>query len=297
MSDGQTEVVAAGEPVQPTTPAPETKAVSIIGDDGKFSENWREKLSPELKNDKTLMQFKDFDGLCRTVVNQQRMIGLDKKRLVEVPDDKAPDNIRNEFYKAAGRPEKPEEYKFAKDPDIAEEVWDNNLIQSSLVELHKAGASQKVIDTIAKIENGRVKSMMEIFKQNGERLAKEGVDAMKVEYGAKYDRAKHLANTAISMALGENKEAVDAFVNKTLSNGLKLGDDPDFFKFAATLGESFSEHSNVKLNQMPAQSNDEIQTKINELMASKEYLDAKHINHKSTLEQITKLYQQKHARK
>jgi len=297
MSDGQTEVVDAGELAQSATPAPKTQAVSIIGDDGKFSENWREKLSPELKNDKTLMQFKELDGLCRTVVNQQRMIGLDKKRLVEVPDDKAPDNVKNEFYKAVGRPDKPEEYKFTKDPDIAKENWDDSLIQSSLAELHKAGASQKVIDTIAKIENGRIKATMEVFKQNGERLAKEGVDAMKVEYGAKYDRAKHLANTAISMALGEDKDAVNAFMNKTLSNGLKLGDDPDFFKFAAKLGESFSEHSNVKLNQMPAQSNDEIQTKINELMAAKEYLDAKHINHKSTLEQITKLYQQKHAGK
>ena len=141
MSDGQTEVAEA----QASTPAPESASVSIIGEGGKFNEGWRAGLSPELQNDKTLMQFKDFEGLCKTVVNQQRMIGLDKKRLVEIPDDKSPDNVRNEFLKAAGRPEKAEDYKFAKDADIDAAAWDDDLIKSALGELYNAGATQRLL--------------------------------------------------------------------------------------------------------------------------------------------------------
>jgi hypothetical protein len=272
-----------------TTPDPQTpqlpatpEAKSIIGQDGSFSEDWRKSLPEDIRGDKTLMNFKKLPDLARTVVNQQRLIGLDKKKLVEIPDDNAPDDIKNAFYKAVGRPEKPSDYKFAKDEKLPPEIWDDGLINSSLEKLHKVGASQKVIDTIAEIENARAAAQIKAIEASYE-TAQSTVQG---KWGDDYEKKSHFGNLAIEKASNGNKEIKDKLINI-------INRDADLIEAMANLGANFAEHGNIKPNASPAVTKDEIKTKINELMASEAYNKREHPNHNAVVQQVTELHKRK----
>jgi len=289
--NGQSEVVATKTPAAAATPDPNIgeEVKSIINADGTFNEGWRSVLPPELKEDKTLMQFKDFSSLAKTVVHQQRLVGLDKKKLVEIPDDKAPDSVKEAFYKAAGRPEKSTDYKFEKSPELPPEIWDDKLIESTLDELHKAGASQKVIDIIAKVENQRTIAGLKAQSELQETEFKTSTEALKTKWGNNYDANVHKGNIAIEQGVKGNAE----FKARILK---KFGNDPDFIEYSSNLGGHFGEHNNVKPGAPTVVSTDEIQTKINELMASEAYNKATHPNHNAVLKQVTDLFQRKHTK-
>ena len=240
MTDGQPENGGAGTVLgaEPTTSEP----VSIIGQDGKLAEKWYETdyVPEEYRKEPVLQRLGSFSDVVKSLVNAERVVGKDKFTL---PNEKSLPQEWEDFYSKIGRPKTATDYKFAKDETLPKEVWDDNLIGSALTELHKVGASQKVIDVIAGIENKRVAEMIAQYESNRVKTAEKTVETLKKDWSDSFDQKILAGNVAVNKGVNGDKEFQGRLLNLRLADGSLLGDNLDFTKFTSNLGSMFGEHS------------------------------------------------------
>jgi len=187
-----------------------------------------------LRGASVLANVPDIPTLVKNYVNAESLIG--KKRL-PVPDKNWDDKQWGEFYALAGRPETPDkykvpEYKFEEGISVAPELVDQARLQ-----FHKLGLSEKQAAGVLEHYFGIVN---EQFKQTkgstmAERQAAE--EAMKKEYGDKYEQKVGLAN-AVLAKFSETDGAFTKFLSES-----KLGNDPRMVKFLLKIGEKLNEDS------------------------------------------------------
>jgi len=98
----------------------DTEPTSVVNPDGTFAEDWYAKY--DKADHPTLSRFNKFDDFVASHMSQRKKFGKDPDRLIEIPRDDSPDEVKAAFWKAAGEPETEEGYKFKKSPDLSEKV-------------------------------------------------------------------------------------------------------------------------------------------------------------------------------
>ena len=101
MSDEQT--TTTDNPETTIANAIQETANTVLGSESD-NQDWKSSLSDELKNDPTLANFKDVEGLAKTVIHQQKVLGS------RVPIPKT-DEEKAELYNKLGRPEDASKYE------------------------------------------------------------------------------------------------------------------------------------------------------------------------------------------
>jgi hypothetical protein len=265
----------------PIADPPPAEPVAMIGTDGKFTEKWREALPEDIRGEPSLQSFKDVQGLAKSLVNAQRMVGKNK---VAIPGETSSAGEWEEFWKAAGRPETAADYQFKRPAEVPEEHWNAKLADEAQALFHKIGLSKKQAAALLQFNVNNLLTDIRTREAEATAAMQGLTDGLHKEWGAAYDEKVHLGNVAIEQGTGGEGEFKDRVVER-------FGNDPDFIRFAANLGAKFAEHG---VKAAPTATPADIDMKISDLMNTDAYLKAGHPGHKAAVEQVHRLFKSKH---
>tara|TARA_R100000951_G_scaffold116773_2_gene130671 strand:+ start:11631 stop:12437 length:807 start_codon:yes stop_codon:yes gene_type:complete len=191
------------------------------------SEDFRGSLSEDLRNDPSLADFKDVNGLAKSYVHAQRMVGADK---IALPTDNSTPDDWNEFYNRLGRPEK---YEITK-PELAEGLsYDAPMEESMLKLMHESGLTNAQANKLYNgymdhVQNGHGDLMKGQSMQQ-----QEWRDQLKRDFGMAYDKEIDVAKRAAVEFGG------DEFLGWLDESG--MGDNPMMVKMMAKIGKQMME--------------------------------------------------------
>jgi len=258
-----------------------TTPVPIIGEDGKFTENWRETLPEDIREEKCLQTFGDIQGMSKSLVHALRTVGKDK---ITVPSETATDEEWGEYYKAGGRPDTAADYNFAKPDDFPEELYSQDYANEVQDIFFKFGGSKKLATALFAHNLGYVLKQAKAKNDADDFDLKEVEDGLYRDWGNAYEQKKHLGNVAIERGVAGDEEFKARLVEK-------FGKNPDFVRFASNIGSKFAEHGDIAVTGIPTPQ--EMDAKIKEEMAKDSYTNPKHPNHKNQVLLVARLFREK----
>lgn len=189
-------------------------------------------LPADIRTDAAFRDIRDLDGLARGYLGAQKLIGIPRDRLLELPADPANTEAMGRLYDRLGRPEAPDKYAFKTDGlpegvtrDEATETWFRQVA-------HKEGLSMaqaaRIFDAWNVYVGGRIGA-----KTAADATAHAAAEtALKTEWGAAYDEKLRIAKDALRHYGGAKAEEIAA----------RYGSDPDLARIFAEVGEVLREH-------------------------------------------------------
>ena len=258
---------------QPTTLTAET----VVTD-------WKASLSDEIRADKSLENIKDVEGLAKSYVHAQKLVGADK---IPVPNKHATEEDWKEVYKKLGRPEDASGYKY----DLPEDqTIDETALKNFSDQAHKLGLLPGQANGMVKFYNEMQAASLQEQDSVAIAARENSAKELKQEWGQAYDQKISQANNlAKTVGIGE-------LFDTNLADGTKLGDNPvmikAFAELAAKMGEDSITQSSGPIYQTPAQIEKEIG---NLTQVGSAYWDKNHPNHHAAVEEVLALREKKNS--
>lgn len=204
---------------------------------------WVAQLPADLKDNESFTQYKTIGDLAKAHLEVSGKVkdldGLQAKLKDSIPKLKAdakPEE-REAYYKALGRPDKPEEYEFKG------ENLDPKSIEWARQAFFENGLSKDVANKIAAGFNDFQKAQVEALKANVKAETAAAEAKLKTDLGDKFEATKELASRFWKKHFAENAEALK-FLETPTVEGMLLGNNPYFIslfaKAASLTGEDTS---------------------------------------------------------
>ncbi len=246
----------ADEPAVAPVVEPAAEPTNHFGTDGALNEGWQGTLAEELREEKSLLSFKNVGDLAKSFIMTKKMVGANT---VAIPTDASTEGEWQEYHKAGGRPETVADYNL-KTPEgfpqeIADQIFPSDRLEKWQERFFKGGVSKKAADLfIADFANDMLADYKDIQITKEQALAdlKSGLTA---DWGVAYEQNKHLGDIALTEAAGGDVEFQTRISDK-------FGSDPDFVRAMANLGSKFAEGKPPGFAAIPSTSDhqDQIQT-------------------------------------
>ncbi len=255
------------------------------GDGGQDTKTWRDELitSEDLRNDPGLKDYKDIDGLVKSHVSLQKMMGNSFKR----PEEGADQSEWDTFYNKLGRPEKPEDYQYER-PTLPEGVSYDEAGESEFLRLaHAEGFTQKQAAFALNLYNERLKNAWIDNAGNQQRAGIEAQTNLKKEWGGDYTKKMDMAQNAFKQFA--TPEDI-AYMEKT-----GKGNDPVLLRMFATIGERVMESEDITANNDDWLTSTTAKKEAQEIRTNSEhplnaaYFDKKHKDHGKAVERMEQL--------
>lgn len=193
-------------------------------------QDWRASLDETLRADPTLADIKDLNGLAKSYVHAQRMIGKDK---ITIPQEGADSSEWDGFYERLGRPG---DGNYKLDPTglmPADLPFDPQVLDRFKKVFHAAGLSQKQAEGVFKNYLEYVGEVHSNNTRGVEAQRQEWVNTVKKEFGRAFDERVDLAVRAVETFGGEE---LVKWLDQT-----GMGDHPMFVKMFAKIGQQMQE--------------------------------------------------------
>jgi hypothetical protein len=207
-----------------------TAGVVDAGSSAGSMQDWRASLDETLRADPTLADIKDLNGLAKSYVHAQRMIGKDK---ITIPQEGADPSEWDGFYERLGRPGDGN-YKLDPTGVVPEGVsFEPQVLDRFKKIFHEAGLNQKQAEKLFKGYMGYVGEVHGNNSAGVEQQRAEWVNTVKKEFGRAFDERVDLA-----------VRAVETFGGTELVQWLDqtgMGDHPMFVKMFAKIGQQMQE--------------------------------------------------------
>lgn len=257
--------------VEPVTPAVEPVVASVadpmfFGTDGVLNEGWQGTLSEDIREEKSLLSFKNVGDLAKSFVNTKKMVGAN---VIAVPTDISTEGEWQEYHKAGGRPETVADYNLAVPEGFPEEIKAQVFPEARLVKwqerFFKGGVSKKAADDfIAEFATDILADYQKSQQEEDQSMA-DLKSGLATDWGAAFEQKKHLGNIAMEEAASSIVNG-KAIINEEFKARLvqKAGDDPDIIRAFANLGEKFAEGKPPGFAAVPTPS--DLQDQIDKLM-------------------------------
>lgn len=166
-------------------------------------------LSEEFKNEPTLKDFKDVNGLAKSYINASKLIGKS-----DIPTEKSSSEEWNSFYNKIGRPESVEKYS------IPENIngYDADFLKNIQETCFKAGISNKqfndIMSAYSQLEQKQEDDYLNSIKEQETNLLNE----FNKEFGSKTEEVKNnVRNLIDKFATDKDKELLNGITdNKTI---------------------------------------------------------------------------------
>jgi len=259
-----------------------TSQVSAETQTTTLTPDWKANLSDEIRADKSLENIKDIEGLAKSYVHAQKLVGSDK---IPVPNKFATDKDWDAVYEKLGRPADAAGYKY----DLPE---DQKIDEASLKnfsdQAHKLGLLPGQANGMVKFYNEMTAASLQESETTAVAAREASSSELKKEWGQAFDqKISQAANLAKSVGASE-------LFNTNMADGTKLGDNPimikAFAELAGKMGEDNITQSSGPTFQTPAQ----LEKEIGELtMPGSAYWDKSHPNHKLAVEEVLALREKK----
>lgn len=201
----------------------------LIGADGKFLPGWSKLLGG---TDALEAKFTDPKALVGSYQSLEKLISA--KGIIP-PGPNATPEQKAEFFKALGRPDKPEDYGISKAPEklgdkpFPKELWDQERATGFSKVAHDIGLTKAQAEALAAFDMTTGQARFEKFNAMQTKAISDAEGALKTEWGPKYAENLALAQKAAKEAGG------DALLAHPLAN------DPMFIKAMAKVGSMIVE--------------------------------------------------------
>lgn len=244
--------------------------------------SWTAALSDELKADPSINKFSDINGLAKSYINAQQMIGRDK---IPMPTN---ESEFQEVYKRLGRPDDATGYELSvpEAPDgynVNEELMGGFKDQAFKLGLNTDQANK----LFGWYMNESIQGMM-AQQAEAKQSFEEGEAQLKTDWGGAFDKNLVIANRAVKEFGGEELQ--------TRLQELGVDNDPVLLKAFNNIGKQVLEDGKLDGDGLPVgKSPAEIDAEIGAIMANPAYLNAQDPAHKGLVAQVQKLMAQKHG--
>lgn len=180
-------------------PAPATDS-PWVNEKGEFAEGWLDRLPKDLADSKQILgQFKDINGVLKTLASQQKMLGK-KADAILIPDEKASPEEKAAFLKKLGVPDSPDAYQLRPKDLPAGYEWNDDVAKEFNALAHQNGIPPKAMDALmskyAALESQRAEQAA--IQQKAEIDA--GRKALAEAWGDKYEVEISVARRAAQVA-------------------------------------------------------------------------------------------------
>ena len=244
--------------------------------------DWKASLSEEIRSHKSLENIKDIEGLAKSYVHAQKMVGSDK---IPVPNKYATDKDWDAVYEKLGRPKSADGYKY----DLPQ---DKQVDEASLKEFsnqaHKLGLLPTQANGVVKFYNEMTAKSIQDADSKALAARENSTKELKQEWGQAFDQKINQAAT-----LAKSVGATELF-DTNLADGTKLGDHPVMIKAFAELASKMGEDSIVQASGPAYLTPNQIEKQIGELtQVGSAYWDKNHINHQAAVEEVLALREKK----
>lgn len=268
----------------------EDEVVALVDTEGNFTEDYYSSLEDDIKDAPVIREAGNPKAMAKMLVNAQRKIGKNK---VVLPGEDANPEEWHEFFKAAGKPDTPDDYQYKRPENIPEELRNADHLKELRNIAHERNWTQKQWQQYIKDDDARIAKEIETAELNADAETDAAEKQLKELWGMAYEERVHIANRLINETVDEKPGALQFSREDFVA---KYGRDPMFIEWAASLGKTLVEHEALiaELNQTAPK---EAQAELDEIMSTDEYtefltgeLERKNPSrHKALLEKITKL--------
>ena len=275
MSSENQEVAAPVEQPSVLSGDPKTETPQATTD-------WKASLSDEIRSDKSLENIKDIEGLAKSYVHAQKMVGSDK---IPVPNKYATEKDWDAVYEKLGRPKTADGYKY--------ELGENTKINEEALktfsdQAHKLGLLPTQANGVVKWYNEMTAKSIQDADSKALAARENSTKELKQEWGQAFDQKINQAAT-----LAKSVGATELF-DTNLADGTKLGDHPVMIKAFAELASKMGEDSIVQASGPTYLTPNQIEKQIGELtQTGSAYWDKNHPNHQAAVQEVLALREKK----
>ena len=246
--------------------------------------DWKASLSEEVRSDKSLENIKDIEGLAKSYVHAQKMVGSDK---IPVPNKYATDKDWDAVYEKLGRPKSADGYKY----DLPQ---DKQVDEASLKEFssqaHKLGLLPTQAQGMVKFYNEMTAKSIQDADSKALAARENSTKELKQEWGQAFDQKINQAAT-----LAKSVGATELF-DTNLADGTKLGDHPVMIKAFAELAGKMGEDTITQASGPAYLTPNQIEKQIGELtQPGSAYWDKNHMNHQAAVQEVLALREKKNT--
>jgi len=249
----------------------------LTGDSGSTNQqiatpDWASGLPDELKSAPSLSTYKDLPSFVKSALEAEKLIG--KKGIIKPGENATPEEL-TKYYNDLGRPEKAEQYAFAK-PD----GWPDNIpfaetmIPKVQEIFHKHGLTAEQARGVWADYHEQIKQDYSSNLSTSQQEVEAGINALKQEWGGeeKYKANLETAKMAVKEFGGEK---LVEFLNKT-----GFGDSPELIRAFANAGKQLREDGFVGGGNGGggALSSEQAKAQIEQLQADKNFTDVLYSN-------------------
>lgn len=247
------------------------------------TQRWQDSLPDDLKQEASIGAFKSVADMAKSYVHAQKMVGADK---VIIPSEKAGEDDWNAFYKKLGRPESSDKYELdlPKDAPV-----DGEILKGLKDTAYKSGLNTKQLNTLMGWYTGASSEKIKAAQVEQQNKYNEEIKSYEEAVGGK---DKLLVE--VDKARRALRELGDDDLIKFLDES-KMGSRAPIIKFFSKLADQMSEDKiRDKGGNRIGMGADEIQSKLDSIMASKAYFDGSHVEHDGLVKQAYALREQLH---
>ena len=241
--------------------------------------DFREHLSDEFKNHKSLEQYKDLNGLAKSHIELEKTLG----NRIKVPDENATPDELNKFYTKLGRPETSDKYELTNPEKLPDGFAIDEAGVKEFKELaYKLGLSNKQANELRSVYvNKAMEAHQKSFvpkEQQEEQFKTKGLEM----FGEKYDSILQNASKMITENLSpEQKQALDNLDNDSLLTVASLLNN---------IQSKYLKPDSIDNNYSPASTSESMKKELIELVDKRSKMNVFNPEYESTDKKIKELY-------
>lgn len=183
--------------------ATSTSSTGYLDSEGNFTEGWLDRLQGFDDAKQILGQFRDINGVFKTLVSQQRLLGK-KADAVLIPNEKSTPEERAEFNKKLGIPDSVDGYKGIRPAKLAENSsWDDNVSNVLAEMAHKNGIPPKAWQNIVNMMGEMERQELEVAQQQEMQQLENSRKMLAEEWGDKFDINMSKAKRLVQLGGGD----------------------------------------------------------------------------------------------
>jgi len=219
-------------PADPTTPvaAATTTAPVVEPPAGDWAPDWRSKISPDAKHQKTLERFDSPKSMFESYMAlRQKLDSGELKPVTDYPADGKPEQ-QAEWRKAHGIPDTPEGYEPEFDDGLVIGEHDKPIVEGFLKAAHASNASPEQVNKIMHWYYEEQERMLAAQEEKDTEFLRESEDTLRAEWGGDYRANINMIRGLVDTMPADVK---DLFVNARLGDGHALLNHPDMARWLA----------------------------------------------------------------
>ncbi|MCB1477076.1 MAG: hypothetical protein H6883_08075 [Rhodobiaceae bacterium] len=248
--------------------------------------SWRAELPEDMRANPSLMKFENAESLAKSYLAAEKLIGQEK---VPVPKT---DADWERWYRAAGRPDRPEDYAFAAPDEVPEGITYDETLDRRLAGLaHEAGLNRRQAE---RLRSG----LMEMVKEGGAQQRQAAEAAQLVEAQAQADAERELQAEWGSATMARKQIAARAvselFPPEVVARmeAAGLGNEPAMVKAFYDMGVRLIGEKQLIGEVTPGETAGDLDAAISahRMRHATALTDRNHPDHSARLSELTALY-------